>query len=113
MVLKDKHVVIPINLRDDGMFTLHRSHIGIVKTKERASGCMFWPRMYSDIEKLSTCRACMMHKIKQSPEPLTQSGVKGYFISDHLQQIFQIHCDKDTQGSVGKVNHYVLIGSVL
>ena len=27
--------------------------------------------MHSDIEKfLSTCRACMMHKIKQSPEPL-------------------------------------------
>ena len=32
---------------------------------------MFWPRMYSDIEKfLSSCRACMMHKIQQSPEPL-------------------------------------------
>ena len=53
------------------MSTLHRSHMGIVKTKERASTCMFWPRMYSDIEKfLSTCRAFMMHKIKQSPEPL-------------------------------------------
>ena len=53
------------------MSTLHRSHMGIVKTKERTSTCMFWPRMYKDIEKfLSTCRACMMHKIKQSPEPL-------------------------------------------
>ena len=32
---------------------------------------MFWPRMYSDIERyLATCRACMVHKIKQSPEPL-------------------------------------------
>ena len=53
------------------MSTLHRSHMGIVKTKERASTCMFWPRMCRDVEKfLSTCRACMMHKIKQSPEPL-------------------------------------------
>ena len=45
--------------------------MGIVKTKERASTCMFWQKMYSDIEKfLSPCRACMIHKIKQSPEPL-------------------------------------------
>ena len=73
VVLKDKHIVIPINLRDDAMSTLHRSHMGIVKTKERASTCMFWPRMYSDIKKfLSTCRVCMKHKIKQSPEPLAR-----------------------------------------
>ena len=45
--------------------------MSIVKTKERASTCMIWPRMYSDIERfLSTCKPCMMHKIKQSPEPL-------------------------------------------
>ena len=71
VVLKDKCIVIPINLKDDAMSTLHRSHMGIIETKERASTCIFWPRMYSDIEKfLSTCRACMIHKIKQSPEPL-------------------------------------------
>ena len=53
------------------MLTLHRRHVGIVKPKERASTCMFSPRMYNNIEKfLSTCRVCMMHKIKQSPEPL-------------------------------------------
>ena len=71
LILKDRCVVIATSSRDDAMSTLHRSHMGVVKTKERASNCMFWPRMYSDIEKfLSTCRACMMHKIKQSPEPL-------------------------------------------
>ena len=50
MILRDKCIVIPTSLRDDAMSTLHRSHMGIVKTKERASTCMFWPRMYSDIE---------------------------------------------------------------
>ena len=71
LILKDKCIVIPTSLRDNALSTLQRSHMGIVKTKERASTCMFWPRMYSDIEKfLSTCRACMMRKIKQSPEPL-------------------------------------------
>ena len=71
MVLKDKRMIIPTNLRVDAMSTLHRSHMGIVKTKERASTCMFWPRMFCDIERyLSTCRACLVHKIKQSPETL-------------------------------------------
>ena len=71
VVLKDNRIVIPTNLQVDAMSTLHRSHMGIVKTKERASTCMFWPRMYSSIKKfLSTCRACMMHKMKQGPEPL-------------------------------------------
>ena len=71
VVLKDKRIVIPTSLPTDALSTLHRSDMGIVKTKERASTCMFWPRMHSDIEKfLSTCRECMMHKIKQSPEPL-------------------------------------------
>ena len=65
LILKDKHIVIPKSLRDDAMSTLHRSYMGIFKTKERASNCMFWPKMYSDIGKfLSTCRACMMHKIR-------------------------------------------------
>ena len=49
MVLKDKRIVIPMNLRDDAMSTPHRSHMGIVKTKERASTCIFWPGMYNDI----------------------------------------------------------------
>ena len=51
LTLKDKCIVIPTSLRDDAMSTLHRSHMGIVKAKERASTCMFWPRMYSDIER--------------------------------------------------------------
>ena len=34
VVLKDKRIVIPTNLRIDAMSTLHRSHVGIVKPKK-------------------------------------------------------------------------------
>ena len=45
--------------------------MGIVKTKERASTTVFWPKIYSDIENyLSTCHPCMMYKVKQQAEPL-------------------------------------------
>ena len=39
--------------------------------KERASTSMFWPKIYSDTKNyLSTCHLCMIHKVKQTAEPL-------------------------------------------
>ena len=71
MIMKDKRIVIPFGLREQALENLHRSHMGIVKTKERASTSMFWPKIYSDIENfLSRCCPCMSHKIKQTAEPL-------------------------------------------
>ena len=71
MVLKDKRIVIPAGLHEQALKNLHRSHMGIVKTKERASTSMFWPKIYNDIENfLSRCHPCMSHKIKQATEPL-------------------------------------------
>ena len=71
MVLKDKRIVIPTGLHEQALENLHRSHMGIVKMKERASTSMFWPKIYSDIENyLSTCHPCMIQKVKQTAEPL-------------------------------------------
>ena len=71
MVMKDKRIVIPESVHNDALKVLHRSHMGIVKTKECASTSMFWPKIYSDTESyLSTCRPCMMYKVKQQAEPL-------------------------------------------
>ena len=53
MVMKDKRIVIPESLCNDALKVLHRSHRGIVNTKECASTSMFWPKIYSDIRKLS------------------------------------------------------------
>ena len=71
MVLKDKRIVIPAGLHEQTLENLHRSHMGIVKMKERASTSMFWPKIYNYIENLlSRCHPCMSHKIKQASEPL-------------------------------------------
>ena len=71
MVLKDKRIVIPASLHEQALENLHRSQMGIIKTKERASTSMFWPKIYNDIENfLSRCCPCMSHKIKQATEPL-------------------------------------------
>ena len=66
MVMKEKRIVIPESLRNDALKVLHKSHMGIVETKECASTSMFWPKIYSNIENyLSTCCLCMMCKVKQ------------------------------------------------
>ena len=64
MVMKDKRIVIPEGFHDDALKVLHRSHMGIVKTKECASTSMFWPKIYIE-NYLSTCHPCMMYKVKQ------------------------------------------------
>ena len=49
--------------------------MGIVKTKERVSTSMFWPKIYNDIENfLSRCCPCISHKIKQAADPLEHNG---------------------------------------
>ena len=71
MIMKDKRIVIPASLCELALENLHRSHMGIVKMKERASTSMFWPKIYNDIENfLSRCCSCTSHKIKQTTEPL-------------------------------------------
>ena len=60
MIMKDRRIVIPFGLCEQTLENLHRSHMGIVKMKERASTSMFWPKIYNDIENfLSRCHPCM------------------------------------------------------
>ena len=71
MVMKDKRIVIPEGFFEQALGSLHRSHMGIVNTKERARTSIFWPKIYNDIENfLSSCCPCMIHKVKQTAEPL-------------------------------------------
>ena len=71
MIMKDKRIVIPASLCEQALENLHRSHMGIVKMKERASTSMFWPKIYNDIEKfLSRCHPCVFPKVKHAAEPL-------------------------------------------
>ena len=46
MVMKDKRIVIHESLHENALKVLHRSHMSIVKTKERASTSMFWSKIY-------------------------------------------------------------------
>ena len=71
LILKGHWCVIPSALHDEALKLLHHSHMGIVKTKDRARTSFFWPNLNWDIEVcLSKCHTCATYQEKQPAESL-------------------------------------------
>ena len=71
IVYKGSRIVIPPSMRKEMLQLVHKSHLGIVKSKSRAREVMYWPAMNSDIEDLiSSCTTCAEFTKKQTSEPL-------------------------------------------
>ena len=62
IIMKENQMVIPKSWVDYTLSKLHIGHFGIVKTKKRARGCVYWPNMTKDIENL----CCLLYT---SPSP--------------------------------------------
>lgn len=59
--------IVPKTLRTKILDELHKSHLGIVKTKALARSYVWWPGLDKDIENLITnCISCQ--KLQSSPE---------------------------------------------
>ena len=50
LILFNHRILIPTSLRKEILDILHESHIGITKTRLRASEIIYWPGMSLDIE---------------------------------------------------------------
>ena len=48
LIIKGQCVIIPSDLCDEALKLLHSSHMGIVKTKDRARTSFFWPNLNRD-----------------------------------------------------------------
>ena len=71
IVFKGERIVIPESLRAELLEILHKSHSGIVKTKQRAREMIYWPGLNKQIEDItSKCAACLESRPKQQKEPL-------------------------------------------
>ena len=76
LIVKGHRVVIPNQLCDEALKLLHSSHMGIVKTKDRARTSFFWPSINRDIEShLSECHPCATFQEKQPKETLLNDPV--------------------------------------
>lgn len=71
LILRGQRYVIPHSLQKHYLTQLHQGHPGLQSTKRRARETMFWPTMYSDIEReVSRCAPCNALKQHQMREPL-------------------------------------------
>lgn len=66
-ILWGYRVVIPLKLRSKVLQHLHRSHLGMVKTKALARSYVWWPGIDRDIEHMiKSCNSCQ--ELQSSPE---------------------------------------------
>ena len=71
LLYRGQRLIIPRSLHLEMLVKLHESHLGILKTKQRAREILFWPNMNSDIEQyISKCSVCNKFRKANSKEPL-------------------------------------------
>ena len=76
IILKGERVVIPEPLRQQILEKLHTGHLGIEKTKLRAKGIVYWPRINECIERLCReCQTCQSVLPEQQHETLLQHEI--------------------------------------
>jgi hypothetical protein len=72
ILLMDDRLVIPKELRQRVLESLHRGHLGITKCRSKAKDTVWWPRISQDIatmvEKCPECATCRVHH----KEPIIQ-----------------------------------------
>ena len=79
ILLKGDRIIIPRRMRQEIMNRLHTAHLGVVKTKQRARTCVFWPNITADITKyISGCEICQRFSSCQQQEPLLNSEIPEY-----------------------------------
>ena len=66
LLAKGSRIVIPTDMRQDCLETLHTPHLGLQKTLLRARASVFWPGMTADIKaQISNCSACQKFQSRQ------------------------------------------------
>ncbi|KAA0714109.1 Retrovirus-related Pol polyprotein from transposon opus [Triplophysa tibetana] len=71
LMFKASKLIIPSRMRKEMLDKIHESHLGMVKSKERARDIIYWPGMSVEIEKMiSQCATCNTHRNSHAKEPL-------------------------------------------
>ena len=63
---RGNRIIVPSSMRKEMKAKIHEGHLGIERCKTRASECLFWPGMTSDIaDMVSRCETCIQSRSKQ------------------------------------------------
>ena len=82
-------MIVPKLLRPEMLCQIHKSHLGIVKCRQRARGILLWPGMSVKIEEMAThCSICAN---KQPLEPLRPSVPPSLPLKKIATDLFEFH----------------------
>lgn len=71
IILKGNRITVPPSLKRHMIKLVHESHLGMVKSKQRAREVLFWPGMSADIEEaVRNCPQCATFQNQQAKQPL-------------------------------------------
>ena len=69
-VFKGTRLIVPKSLRPEMLRQIHKSHLGIVKFRQRARELLFWPGMSVEIEQMvNNCSVCAEYAGNQPSDP--------------------------------------------
>ena len=73
LLFKGQKLIVPAVLKSKVLQILHRSHMGVTKTQERARSTFFWVFISKDIEQvIGNCEICNKYAKRQPKESLGQ-----------------------------------------
>ena len=76
IIYRGMRVVVPPSMRAAMLELIHETHMGIVKSKQRARDTLYWPGMSAQIEeKIANCTLCLTYATTQPQEPLMPTKV--------------------------------------
>ena len=79
IIMLDKRLVIPKNLRHQILQALHSAHQGCTGMQARVNDCIYWPGINKDIHRIrDCCKTCISHSPSQPKEPIIQSPPPQY-----------------------------------
>ena len=80
IVVYRSRIVVPAAMRKDILRALHGAHSGIVRSKQRARQCVFWPKIGADIEdEVRGCDECQREQASQTREPMYDDDFEATF----------------------------------
>lgn len=92
LVFLDDRIFIPQSLREMVLEHLHKSHMGIEKTKNRARQLVFWPNMNQEIENMITkCRTCQKYRSANIKEPLLNHVIPNAPYERLAMDVMEVH----------------------
>ena len=76
MIFRGEFIVIPKEVRQEMLMTVHKCHLGIQKCRSRACMALFWQGMNADIEQtVANCGTCQMHRTTNTKEMLVNHPI--------------------------------------